>query len=176
MIDENFRQAQHNIIQAQQRQKKNYDNKRKAHNYLIGERIWLFNPVVKSHETKKFVFHWLGPYKIEKIYDNDTLDISPLEGPQTRQRVHVARTKRCYDKSTHPPTREYEYAYERTPEDFEIDSILDKTTIDNEVHYWVHFKGYSKRYNQWIPVQQLNAKELIEKFERQQLLVGDSNL
>ena len=170
-IDENFRQAQHNIIQAQRRQKRNYDKKRTSHNYLVKEHIWLFSPVIKSHENKKFVFHWLGPYEIIKIYENDTLEIKPITGPASIQRVHVARTKRCYDSKSHPPTREYEYDYDRTPDDYEIDAILDKTIIENQVHYWVHFKGYSKRHNQWINVHNLDAKELIEKFEREQVLL-----
>jgi hypothetical protein len=173
-IDQSFGQAQHNIIQAQKQQKRNYNNRRKEHNYFKGEYIWIFNPVIKSHESKKFVFHWTGPYQIIEIYNNNTLKAQAKEGPIKKQRVHCSQTKRCYNKDSHPPTREYDYEYLRTPEDFEIDAILDKTMIEDQEHYLVHFRGYSKRYNQWIAKSNLNAKELIDKYKRQQYLVEQS--
>lgn len=120
--DQSFRQAQHNIIQAQKRQKQNYDNKRKEHDYFKGEYIWIFNPVIKSHKSKKSVFHWAG-YQITNIYDNNTLEVQAKEGPTKTQRVHSSRTNLCYNKESHPPTREYNYEYTRTPEDLEIDTI-----------------------------------------------------
>ena len=173
-IDATFRQAQHNILQAQKRQKRNYDKKRKAHNYQEEELIWLYNPVVRPHESKKFVFHWLGPYRILKIYDNDTLDIQPVHGSGPNQRVHAARTKHCYDSQNHPTSRQYEYEDPKLHDEFEIDEIMDRTEINGETHYWVHFKGFSKRYNQWIPLSDLKAEELINRFERQQLLSQDN--
>jgi len=111
-MDQHFRQAQHNIIQSQKRQQRNYDKKRKPHDYNKGDLIWLFSPVVKKVQNKKFVFHWLCPYQIQGIFPNDTLNIIPLYGPPKVQRVHVARTKKCFNNSQHPPSREYQYEFE----------------------------------------------------------------
>ena len=56
--------------------------------------------------------------------------------------------------------------YERTTQhDYKIDDNhgLDNYQADVD-HYWVHFKGYLKRYNQWIPKKDhLQADELIRK-------------
>lgn len=110
-IDETFRQVQHNAKQAQERQERNYNLKRKPHNYSTGDIIWLFNPVTKEGLSKKFIFRWIGPYKIKSIYSNDTLDIESLSGPPSIQHVHVSRTKPCYQKALHQPQRKYEYEY-----------------------------------------------------------------
>ena len=166
LIDTHLRQAQHNIIQSQKRQQRNYNKNRTPHDYLEKDLIWLFSPVVKENNNKKFTFHWLGPYQIQRIFSNDTLEIIPLYGPSTPQRVHVSRTKKCYNNSQHPPSREYQYEYEDNTNKFEIDQILDLTTIEEEPHYLVHYKGYSKRYNQWIPEKDLDAPELLQQFLR----------
>ena len=162
-IDKTFRQVQHNIKQAQQRQQRSYNQKRKPHNYSSGDIIWLFNPVTKEGLCKKFMFCWVGPYKIKHIYGNDTLEIESTSGPVSVQRVHVSRTKPCYQKESHQPQREYEYEYNIAQNEYKIDQIIDKTIIKEEEHYLVHWKGYSNRYNMWIPASEINAKELIQK-------------
>ena len=82
------------------------------------------------------------------------------------QRVHVSRTKPCYQKENHQPQQEYKYEYNIAQNKYENNEIIDKTMIKEEEHSLVHWKGYSKRYNMWIPASEINAKELIHKFER----------
>lgn len=99
LIHQHLQQAQHNIIQNQIRQQKNYNKKRKPHDYSKEDLIWIFSPVMKPDQNKEFTFDWLGTYQIIQIYPNDTLDIVPIYGLLTQQRVHISRTKRCYNSS-----------------------------------------------------------------------------
>ena len=64
-IDLYLRQAQYNIIQRQKRQQKNHEKKRKIP-CLLPKRFDLAFFI--CHKNKKFIFHWLGPYQINKLF------------------------------------------------------------------------------------------------------------
>ena len=126
----------------------------------------MFSPVVKENNNKKFFFHWIRPYHIQRIFSNDTLEIIPLYGLSKPLRVHVSRTKKCYNNNKHSLSKEYQYEYENNPSKFEIDQILDFNTIEEEPLYLIYYKGYNKRYNQWIPEKDYDALELLKHFLR----------
>lgn len=168
LMNQHFRQAQHNIIQSQKRQERNYNKKRKSHDYSRDDLISGYSlsshqerserkvclPLVRSIPDQKYLPQWHPRYHSTLSY-----------GEPKQQRVHVSRTKRCYNNNTslHPPTREYQYEFEKDTGSYEIDSILDETSIQGEQHFLVHFRGYPNSANQWISESDLNADQLLEE-------------
>ena len=51
-------------------------------------------------------------------------------------------------------------------EHYEINEILDKKVVDGETLYLTSFKGYDKSYDLWLPLQNFDDHECIDKFER----------
>ena len=53
--------------------------------------------------------------------------------------------------------------------DYEVETILRMKIEDGKKFYFVKFKGYTNRYNLWLPEENLNCTELLYKFERTQI-------
>ncbi|XP_031616853.1 heterochromatin protein 1-like [Contarinia nasturtii] len=49
---------------------------------------------------------------------------------------------------------------------FEVEKILDKRFISGKPHYLIKYKGYPDSENTWEPIENLNCKRLIQKFEK----------
>ena len=60
---------QENTQQAQIRQKKKFDKRTAdAKAYSVGNYVWVFQEVVPSKETKKFLKKWRGPFQITEVH------------------------------------------------------------------------------------------------------------
>ena len=61
----------------------------------VGRTHLAFHSSCEKSWKQEVRFSLLGPYQITGIFDNDTLDTVPLQGPSSTQRVHCARTNCC---------------------------------------------------------------------------------
>ena len=53
-------------------------------------------------------------------------------------------------------------------EEAEIKYIIDSKHVGNTIHYLIHWKGFPRKENEWIPVKELtNAQRAIKDFHRQ---------
>lgn len=51
------------------------------------------------------------------------------------------------------------------PEEYYVEKILNKRLVNDKVQYFLKWKGYSEEHNTWEPVENLNCKIMIKKFE-----------
>jgi hypothetical protein len=67
----------------------------------IGEKVWLFDPTTKKHETASLKVRWQGPYTV--ISKNSPVNYTIVNDADGRQqRVHVARLKKKTDDDSAP--------------------------------------------------------------------------
>lgn len=50
--------------------------------------------------------------------------------------------------------------------EYEVESILDKRVLDNDIQYLLKWRGYPATMSTWEPKKHLNCFDLIRKFER----------
>eukprot|EP00918_Siedleckia_nematoides_P089282 GHVU01196229.1.p1 GENE.GHVU01196229.1~~GHVU01196229.1.p1 ORF type:complete len:128 (-),score=2.27 GHVU01196229.1:98-481(-) len=62
--------ARRNISTAQHRYKTYYDLKIHGPNYVVGQKVWIYDPFVKLGCPKKCHVYWKGPYEIIEIINS----------------------------------------------------------------------------------------------------------
>ena len=72
-----------------------YDKDNTAVQFCVGDRVWLYTPVVSKGKTKKFTSFWKGPYTIVDKPGKVDYKIQLIGGTQTII-VHRNRLKLCY--------------------------------------------------------------------------------
>jgi hypothetical protein len=84
----------------QQLQKDVYDRRCNGAPYQVGDRVWLFEPAIKTGLAKKLQHPWRGPYKIKARISDVTYRIALEAAPRRRIVVHFNRMKPYVTKST----------------------------------------------------------------------------
>ena len=82
---------QHQEIQKQQ-QKAWHDRNIKKKNLSVGDLALLYNSRVKG-KPKKLHTEWMGPYDVEEIHTNRSVQLSTLQGIVFWKLVNGARLK-----------------------------------------------------------------------------------
>ena len=144
------------LKEAQERQKKNADAKRRDLEFSVGEKVWLSskNIAIKGIGARKLYPLWLGPFPItEKINAVAyRLDIPPHYA--LNDSFHVSLLKPVYDNGTGLP-QPAPIEVEGGPE-WEIEEILSHqpaaaTKGDSKVKYLVKWQGYGPEWNTLEP-------------------------
>ena len=91
-LREGFTLARRNLLDARIRQKLQYDKRAKLFKFQLGDRVLLDVRVSQTGTSKKLNPRYQGPYRISKVYDNDTVEIRSYNGATT-QLTHVNRLK-----------------------------------------------------------------------------------
>lgn len=78
-----------------QRHKRIHDSHGLAECFEVGDRVWLYTPVVPQGYTKKFASFWKGPYTIIDKPGEVNYKVQLIGGTQTLV-VHRNRLKPCY--------------------------------------------------------------------------------
>ena len=84
-----------NLEVAQKKRKVLYDGQCAGIDFKIGDRVWLFNPAIKTARTKKLSSLWRGPYTVIDRLSSVNYKIQ-LIGTTKTQIVHRNRLKICY--------------------------------------------------------------------------------
>ena len=97
---------------SHRRQKEFYDRSAAAATFCVGDRVWLFTPVVKKERTHKFNRPWSGPWEIEEVLNAAVYRLVRHgvlnAGERRRQVVHRDRLKPYETPSVVPqPPRVY---------------------------------------------------------------------
>ena len=101
-------------LQAQHlRQKRFHDSHGFGEPFQVGDRVWLYTPVVPKSNTKKFTSFWKGPYTVVDKPGDVTYKIQLIGGTQTFV-VHRNQLKPCHtppafdvNRKAHPVSHEY---------------------------------------------------------------------
>ena len=94
--------TQRRLSQQHLRQKTIHDKQGTAEQLQIGDVVWLYTPVVKQANTKKFSAFWKGPYTVIDKASPVNYKVQLLGGTQTLI-VHRNRIKLCYNPCDHLP-------------------------------------------------------------------------
>jgi hypothetical protein len=152
---------------AEEKMKFYYDKKREDTPQLEeGERVYLlrrtmgqkkFNIKSKRPSNKLDAVKY-GPFRIDKILKNDNYR---LKLP-ARMRIHPV-----FHVSLLEPTKNPENAKdEAEDEEYEVEKILGRESVNGEIYYLVNWKGYPPEENTWEPVRHLNCQEKIQEYHQ----------
>lgn len=109
-LRDSYEETARNLKSSHDSNKKYYDQKCSGKNYSEGDRVWLYNPVIKKGTCKKFHKPWSGPYVIKKVMSEVTFRIQHCQNNRKRLVVHFNRLKPCISSG------EIENAIEQTEE------------------------------------------------------------
>jgi hypothetical protein len=122
-----FQQAREENTKAREQQRAQYNKRAKVFQYQVGDRVLLDIKVRPENTSRKFVSKYRGPYRVSKIYDNATVDIS--NNAQISKRVHVNRLRPLYDtmvwRDEFCPELEDPTQIPQTPTSPEIEKLCD---------------------------------------------------
>ena len=110
--------------------KKLHDKHHTAEQLCIGDRVWLYTPVVPKGNTKKFTSCWKGPYTIIDKPGEVTYKIQLIGGTQTFV-VHRNRLKICYT----PPSAQDATTSHTLPTYSPVSGAGGYTTLDSTHTY-----------------------------------------
>ena len=117
-------------LQAQHlRNKTLHDKHTTTVQFCIGDRVWLYTPVVLKGNTKKFSCFWKGPYTIIDKTGDVNYKIQLIGGTQTFI-VHQNRLKPCYTPPSLPST-ETKWSGDTLPTYTPISGIGGYTALDS---------------------------------------------
>jgi hypothetical protein len=163
-VQEAYESTITNTTEAQNRMVQYYDKYAKDYDYSVGQRVYLYVPVVAQGQSKKLSKLWSGPYRILTKKGKLNVTISSIANPKDVQFVHVNRIK---------PYRGQEKTLE--DDEYTIRGILSDRLSNGKKEYLVKWLGYSARHNSWVPESLVTAKDLILKYERKHLSSSNTN-
>ncbi|KAI9553742.1 hypothetical protein GHT06_018991 [Daphnia sinensis] len=77
-----FQRVREETEKARNRQREQYNKRAKEKKYVVGDKVLLDIRVVKDGDSRKFTSKYKGPYRVVKVYDNNTnfffLPLSPI--------------------------------------------------------------------------------------------------
>ena len=124
--------AREENTKAREQQRAQYNKRAKIFKYQVGDRVLLDIKVRPENTSRKFVSKYRGPYRVSKVYDNATVDIS--NNAQKSKRVHVNRLRPLYDtmlwRDEFCPELEDPTQIDQTPSSPEIGELSDSVLAD----------------------------------------------
>jgi hypothetical protein len=127
-----FQKAREENAKAREQQRAQYNKRAKVFKYQVGDRVLLDIKVRPENTSRKFVSKYRGPYRVSKVYDNATVDIS--NNAQKSKRVHVNRLRPLYDtmlwRDEFCPELEDPTQIDQTPSSPEIGELSDSVLAD----------------------------------------------
>jgi hypothetical protein len=79
-MSEAWQMAQKKIVIAQRRQSVQHDRHARLSKFCLGDRVFIFNPAMKSGKAHKLSLPFQGPYCVTSVYDT-SLDVCPVDRP-----------------------------------------------------------------------------------------------
>ena len=154
-----------NLKQAANKMKENTNHLRREHDFKVGDLVLLDTEHLRrTRPSKKLDFKRVGPFKIiEKINDN-AFRLKLPDGSRLHDVINVSKLFPFVSSldNVFEPVSESVDGFE----EFEVETILDKKTVNGVVFYLVKWKGYSELHNSWEPRQNLdNCDQILTRFE-----------
>jgi hypothetical protein len=90
-----FQRTKEENSKAREQQRKQYNKRASELRYQVGDRVLLDVKVRTKEENKKFISKYRGPFRVSRVYTNETVDI--MNNSFVSKRVHVNRLRPLYD-------------------------------------------------------------------------------
>ena len=101
-----------NVADAQRKYKTQYDKQSQPHRFVVGQRVWVYFPVVKQGTSHKLQRKWRGPYYIcAELQGNAFILRQCSDNKQLRSPVHAVRLKPFFDPKTDLRTTCHKYMH-----------------------------------------------------------------
>jgi hypothetical protein len=178
---ERIEKVRQHLLKAQEKQKKYADKDRRDLSFNVGDYVWVSTRNMKAQgdNSEKLKSKYAGPYKILRKINQVSYELQ-LPEEQRAHGVHpvyhvsklrkfIPRLESFADDNGNelppPPALIDDEGYDQ----WEVEAVLNKKRVGNNVKYLIKWKGYSAYNNTWEPVEHLmNAREYIEEFEAAQ--------
>ena len=92
-----FLKAREASEKAREEQRKKYDARAKQLMFKVNDKVLLATKIVKPGDSKKFTDLFKGPFRVTRVHNNQTVDIS--DNAHRMQRVHLSRLRPFYETS-----------------------------------------------------------------------------
>ena len=149
------------------------DRKRKPQpEYQVGDKVWLEGTNIRTERpSKKLEDRRYGPFKITKVLSPTAVQLQLPVSWKIHPTFHVVKLRPFIeDRSMHPeevpPPPDLDDDGELQ---YEVEEVLDSRRNKrrrNLLEYKVHWKGYPREDDSWLPHSELQdtAPELLQEF------------
>jgi len=128
--------------------------------------------VFKERPSKKLTERYVGPYAIEKVVSSNVVKLQLPSSIRIHLVVNVSRIVRYKEQMKGQKKEEGKPIEVEEVEEWEVEKILNKKKIRGVEKYLIRWKGFTAEGNTWERKENLkNAEELIEEFERGEVVV-----
>ena len=149
---------------------------RKARNtFVLSSLIKGYPDITASIENIKLYYHEDSEDEEENYDDNETNAEKENVPENNQDKVGSGEIpeieSEVVNKDITEPTVDKEAVTDNMSdndekEEYEVENILRKRTRNGQTEYYIKWKGYTNKYNQWLPISDMGGcQELIEEFE-----------
>ena len=128
--------------------------------------------VFKERSTKKLIERYMGPYAIEEVVSSNAVKLKLPSSIRIHPVVNVSRIVRYREQVKGQKKEEEKLVEVDGVEEWEVEKVLNKKKIRGVEKYLIRWKGFTAEGDTWERRENLkNAEELIEEFERREVVV-----
>jgi Chromo (CHRromatin Organisation MOdifier) domain/Integrase core domain len=158
-------------LAAQRIMKEKYDKHRKPVEYKKGQKVWLnIKHFTSERSSKKLDHKRYGPFEIEEQHRRSSYR---LKLPKT-WKIFPIFNEILLTPYIPPSFPSQEKKHLRPPpeiidndEEYEIEEILDSCIRRNKLYYLVHWLGYARDEDSWIPATETDhCQDLVKAFHK----------
>jgi len=139
-----------------------------------GDRVLLSTKdlVFKERPSKKLTERYVGPYVIEEVVSSNAVKLQLPSSMRIHPVVNVSRIVRYKEQVKGQKKKEGKPIEVEGVEEWEVEKVLNKKKIRGVEKYLIWWKGFTAEGDTWERKENLkNAEELIEEFERGEIVV-----
>ena len=126
----------------------------------------------KERPSKKLMERYVGPYAVEEVVSMNAVKLRLPSSMRIHPVVNVSRIVRYKEQVKGQKKEEGKPVEVEGVEEWKVEKILNKKKIKGVEKYLIQWKGFTAEGDTWERRENLkNAKELIEEFERGEIVV-----
>ena len=126
----------------------------------------------KERPTKKLMERYVGPYVIEEVVFSNAVKLRLPSSMRIHPVVNVSRIVRYKEQIKGQKKEEGKPVEVEGVEEWKVEKVLNKKKIRGVDKYLIRWKGFTAEGDTWEKRENLkNAEELIEEFERGEIVV-----
>ena len=123
---------------------------------------------MKGRRSEKLTERFVGPYKVKEIVSSNAIELELPKSIKIHPVVNVSRVQLYKPQVEGQKKTPPKLVIIKGKEEFEVEKILNKRTVQEKVKFLVQWKGYMAEEDTWENRENLeNAKKLVEEFKRE---------